>query len=275
MRCLLGCLIALLGACTHAKVPTTTAASSATGSPAAAATGSEIPASGATETSPKGHGHPQPDSSSSETGSRHEFHRPTHRFEDAQAWSQVFDSPERDVWQKPDEVIAQLHLTPDAHVADIGAGTGYFTVRLAQAVPRGRVLAVDVEPNLVTFIQRRAASDGLTNVEARLAPTDDPQLPPGLDVVLVVNTYHHIAERPAYFRKVRQALAENGRLVLVEWRMGKQEHGPPDDHKLPPEVITSELAEAGLELCREWDELPHQHVLFYGTHCQGAAKHQP
>ncbi len=126
---------------------------------------------------------------------------------------------------------------------------------------------MDVEPTLVAFIEQRANKDRLTNIEARIAPTDDPQLPPGLDLVLVVNTYHHIAQRPAYFAKVRQSLAENGRLVLVEWRMGKQDHGPPDDHKLPPDVITHELAEAGFRLCREWDGLPHQHVLFYGVEC--------
>ncbi len=226
-----------------------------------------MPAAGDTETSPKGQSPEARHPAESKPGAHHEFHRPDHRFEDAEAWSQVFDSPERDAWQKPDEVIAQLRLAPDARVADVGAGTGYFTMRLARAVPRGQVVAVDVEPNLIEFIEQRAAKEQLTNVQARLAPTDDPQLPAGLDVVLVVNTYHHIAERPAYFAKVRRSLAEGGRLVLVEWRMGKQAHGPPDKHKLPPETITGELAEAGLQLCRRWDELPHQHVLFYGATC--------
>jgi SAM-dependent methyltransferase len=266
MRCLLAWSVALLAGCAPPVPPPAPTASPAANS-APTTVGSEVPAGGETETSPEGPDKADHPGTDSNPGSHHEFHRPTHRFEDAEAWSQVFDSPERDTWQKPDEVIEQLELAPDARVADVGAGTGYFTVRLARAVPRGKVVAVDVEPNLVAFIEQRASREGLTNVEAKLAPADDPRLPPDLDLVLVVNTYHHIAERPAYFAKVRQSLAADGRLVLVEWRMGKQAHGPPDDHKLPPDVITRELSEAGFRRCREWDGLPHQHVLFYGVKC--------
>ncbi len=274
MRRLLVWPLVLLGACASPPPPATP--TPVAGDPAAG--GPEAPDTGETETSPQGPAPASPPEHGSERGSHqhgghghaahHEFHRPTHRFDDANNWSQVFDAPERDAWQRPQAVIEQLGLAPDAQVADIGAGTGYFTVRLARTVPQGLVLAVDIEPNLIAFIDERIAKEGLKNVRTQLAPANDPQLPAGLDLVLVVNTYHHIAERPAYFTKVREALAPEGRLVLVEWRLGQQEHGPPDDHKLPPEVITRELATAGFQLCREWDGLPHQHVLFYGVGCQ-------
>ena len=91
------------------------------------------------------------------------------RFDDAEKWSKVFDDPARDAWQKPVEVIAALKLAPDAVVADIGSGTGYFAVRLARAVPRGRVYGADVEPEMVRFLNDRAARESLGNLSSHAA----------------------------------------------------------------------------------------------------------
>jgi tRNA G46 methylase TrmB len=95
-----------------------------------------------------------------------------HRFEDANRWAQVFENPERDEWQKPDEVIRALALRPDAVVTDVGSGTGYFAVRLARAVPRGRVLGVDVEPDMVRYLNERARREGLSNLSSHLGARD-------------------------------------------------------------------------------------------------------
>jgi cyclopropane fatty-acyl-phospholipid synthase-like methyltransferase len=126
-------------------------------------------------------------------------HTHQHSFSDADKWSEVFDDPKRDAWQRPHEVIQALRLKPNAVVADIGAGTGYFTVRLARMLPQGHVYAVDLEPDMVQHLGERAKREGLTNVTPIRAAPDDPKLPRAADMILFVNVYHHIGERKRYF----------------------------------------------------------------------------
>ena len=97
-----------------------------------------------------------------------------HRFENAEFWAKDFDNPARDAWQEPDRVLAALELQPKMVVADIGAGTGYFAVRLARAVPDGQVIATDIEPDLIRYMTERAAREGLANLRAVLTPPADP-----------------------------------------------------------------------------------------------------
>jgi cyclopropane fatty-acyl-phospholipid synthase-like methyltransferase len=185
-----------------------------------------------------------------------------HRFEDAAAWSKQFDAPERDAWQKPDEVIAALALPKDAVVADVGAGTGYFAVRLARAVPQGRVLGVDVEADMVRFIDERAAKEGLTNLKGRLTPFDRAEVDDGTDLVLVVDTYHHIADRVAYFKALLPKLSARGRLAIVDFRPSS-ERGPPKAMKMAPEFVQQELAAAGYLQVESHDFLPDQYLLVF------------
>lgn len=189
-----------------------------------------------------------------------------HRFEDPEHWAKVFDDPKRDEWQKPDEVLRELALSPAEVVADLGAGTGYFSVRLARALPKGRVLAIDVEPRLVEHMRERAKREGTPNLEAVLGSHDDPKLPERVGVVLVVDTYHHIGDRPDYFRRVKGHLAEDGRVVIVDFKKGSFPVGPPDAHKLAPEVVVSEMATAGFRHCKSFD-LPYQYMLTFRTQC--------
>lgn len=190
-----------------------------------------------------------------------------HRFEDAARWSKVFDDPERDAWQRPDDVVRELGLSADDVVADLGAGTGYFTLRLARAVPKGRVVAIDLEQSMLDWIGKRAEQQGVSNVETRLATEGDPRLPTGVDLVLIVDTYHHLTDRVAYFQRVREPLDDDGRVVIVDFKMGKLPVGPPDNHKIPRHAIVREMKDAGYALCREWDGLPYQHTLFFGERC--------
>ena len=106
-----------------------------------------------------------------------------------------FEDPSRDTWQKPDVVIDALNLEPSSLVADIGAATGYFPVRIARRLPEGRVWGIDVEPDMVRYLNARARKEGLSHLFSVLATENDPLLPEPVDVVLVVNTYHHISER--------------------------------------------------------------------------------
>jgi SAM-dependent methyltransferase len=185
-----------------------------------------------------------------------------HRFENADEWAKRFDAPERDAWQKPDALIAALKLPADAVVADLGAGTGYFAVRLARALPAGRVVAVDVESDMVRHVRMRAEREGLKNLTARVTPGDRADVDAGTDVVLVVDTYHHIDDRAAYFAALKGRLSSRGRVVVVDFKPDS-ERGPPRDHKVAADVVTKELGVAGYALVDEHDLLPDQYVLVF------------
>src|SRR5512144_1670633 len=133
-------------------------------------------------------------------------HTHQHGCSGAEHWAKVFDDPARDAWQKPHDVVQALKLAPDAAVADIGAGTGYFAVRLAHMTPQGRVYAVDIEPDMVKYLGERAQKSGLANLTPVLGAPDDPKLPARVDLMLMVDVYHHIGQREAYFRKLAPSL---------------------------------------------------------------------
>lgn len=192
----------------------------------------------------------------------HSHHTAQHRFDDADKWSKVFDAPDRDAWQRPDEVIALMEVMPGQTVADIGAGTGYFLGRLSKAVgERGFVLAVDVEPNLVDHMRGRAEREGWKNVEARLAELDDPTLQPAsVDRILVVDTWHHIEKRAEYTAKLREALTPGGAVYIVDFTR-EATRGPPPELRLTTDAVIAELREGGLlgEVVNEG--LPDQFVI--------------
>ena len=187
-----------------------------------------------------------------------------HRFDDPERYAQAFDAPERDAWQMPEQVIAALEITPGAAVADIGAGTGYFTVRLARDTAARTVYAVDIEPAMVDYVRRRADEAGLRNVVGVVAGPDSPNLPAPVDLVLIVNTYHHIPERVAYFTALRNHLAPGGRIAIIDPRKGAPGGGPPDEFRFTPEEIGAELGRADFELLSRQDFLPRQNFLVFG-----------
>lgn len=184
------------------------------------------------------------------------------RFTDPEALAKSFDNPERAAWQMPDRVIADLELQPGQRVADIGAGTGYFSVRLARAAAKPTVYAVDIEDTMLAYLAKRAGEEGLGKVKTILAAPDNPKLQEPVDMVLVVNTYHHIADRLAYFRKVRAGIRPGGKLAIVDWKKGAP-MGPADEYRFTPEEIRNELAAAGFRFVRQHDYLPNQNYLIF------------
>jgi cyclopropane fatty-acyl-phospholipid synthase-like methyltransferase len=187
-----------------------------------------------------------------------------HRFENADEWAKSFDDPARDAWQMPARVVDALRLEPGQVVADIGAGTGYFTIRLAKSPAKPKVYAVDIEPSMVQHVTRRAMRDGLTNVTAVLGAADRTNLPEKVDLVVVVNTYHHIPSRVAYFSALKAQLKPGGRVAIIDFRKGSPE-GPPEEFRFTADQISAELTKAGLALQTTHDFLPRQMFLVYGA----------
>jgi predicted methyltransferase len=185
-----------------------------------------------------------------------------HSFSGAEQWAHVFDDPKRDAWQKPHEVIQALALGPDAVVADIGSGTGYFAVRFANMVPRGRVYGVDVEPDMVRYLAERAKREHLQNVVAVAGAPDDPRLPERADLVLMVDVFHHIENRASYLRKLRASLKPGGRIAIIDFRLDSPE-GPPQAARIAPEGVIAELEGAGYALATEHRFLPNQYFLVF------------
>jgi len=185
-----------------------------------------------------------------------------HSFSGAERWARVFDDPARDEWQKPDDVIRALKLAPEALVADIGAGTGYFAVRLARAVPKGRVYGVDAEPDMVRYLTHRAQREGLANLTAVAAKPADPGIPAAVDVVILVDTYHHVPDRERYFRDLKKSLKPRGRLAIIDFTLDSPV-GPPKRARIPADAVKQELARAGYALADEHRFLPNQYFLVF------------
>jgi len=189
-------------------------------------------------------------------------HTHQHTFKDAERWSHVFDDPERDAWQKPHQVIQALALAPDARVADLGAGTGYFSARLANMLPKGRVYAVDIEPDMVRFLRDRAKREKLGNLVAVQGASDDARLPEKVDLILLVDVYHHIEGREAYFRKLRASLRTGGRIAVIDFTLDSP-RGPPVAARVAPDAVKAEMRAAGLAPAAEHRFLPDQYFLVF------------
>jgi SAM-dependent methyltransferase len=176
------------------------------------------------------------------------------------AW---LDRPEREAEEAPSKAIAALGLKPGAVVADIGAGSGYYTVRLAKAVgPTGRVVATDLKPGMLTLIRGAVAREKLTNVEVVQGGADDPRLPSKtFDLLLMVDVYHELAAPQAFVRKLKDALKADGRLVLIEFRGEDQRVPIRPEHKMTVAQVREELAADGFRIERIIDTLPWQHVI--------------
>ncbi|MGH7255294.1 MAG: class I SAM-dependent methyltransferase [Nitrospirales bacterium] len=188
--------------------------------------------------------------------------RPT----DIQDYLRHLDSAERDQYQKPEEVVAALQLQSGMRVADLGAGSGYFTRRLARAVTEsGKVYAIDVEPDMLAYTQKSVEGMGApASVEYLLAEPDSPGLPDGsVDLIFLCNVYHHLENRTQYFARVGRALRPGGRVVIIDFYTDQRsgDVGFPRRHLVAQDTVRSELGRAGYRLLREHHFLPRQYFL--------------
>ena len=184
------------------------------------------------------------------------------RFNDIDKWVKAFEDPERVKWQKPAEVVKAMDLRAGDVVADIGAGTGYFTRLFALAVgTEGKAIGLDIEESMVNYMKEDARKLGFANYEAKVVPTDDARLAPdSIDVVFLSNTYHHIANRVDYFKAVAKGLKKDGRVIIVDFYKNT-DFGPPRDHKLAKAVALKEMNEAAYQLVKTHNILEHQYFL--------------
>ncbi len=174
------------------------------------------------------------------------------------------EGPDRDEWQQPERIMDALGIADGAHVADLGAGGGWFTIRLAHRVgPNGIVYAEDVQKPMVDAIDRRVQREGLNNVRLILGGFTDPHLPRGaVQAALLVDLYPQIQDPVALLKNVRAALTPNGRLGIVDFKPGGFGPGP-DDNRVAPETIIKDAAEAGLRLVSHETFLRYQYLLVF------------
>ncbi len=186
----------------------------------------------------------------------------------------MLEAPDRAAWQKPDQIMDALSIADGSRVADIGAGSGWFTVHRAQRVgPKGEVYAQDVQPQMLEAIRRRVQREGLRNVDVRLGTGSSPNLPAGaLDAVLVVDTYPEvdIDDRVTFLRNLAGALKPNGRLGIVNYTPGHGGPGPDEGRVESASVETDARAAGLLVVARE--NLPYQYLLVLAQARAGSPK---
>ena len=187
--------------------------------------------------------------------------------EDLAVYLAKLEGSERVEWQHPDAVVAALGLRAGDVVCDVGAGPGYFALRLAQAVgPEGRVHAIDAEPRMIELLRQRAAEAGVTNIHP-LHASDGAALPPEpCKRILIVNAFHHFPRGAEYLRALGQKLLPGGRIVNVDFHAGELPVGPPPDHKVARETFLAAADEAGLEVVSEETFLPYQYFVVLAPH---------
>ena len=183
----------------------------------------------------------------------------THDFE---TLVQRFEDPKREQWQNPELVIRRLGDLSGKTIADIGAGTGYFSFRLAKHAKK--VIAVDIDQRFIDYIEDKNASleHGLP-IETRLATRDDPRLAVGeADIILIVNTYHHIENRPEYFTSLLKKMRTGSKLVIIDFKKEETPVGPPLETKLSEAIVAKELMDAGCESINiDKGSLPYQYII--------------
>ena len=179
----------------------------------------------------------------------------------------LLEPPDREAWQKPDQVMDALRIAEGTTVADIGAGGGWFTIRLARRVGQsGKVFAVDVQRLMIEAIQRRVQREGLSWVTPVLGDYDDPKLPEDArtDAVLIVDAFHEMEDPVLMLRNLARTLKPQGRIGIIDYREGDGGPGPDAVERVSPNVVISQAAAAGLKLVERHTFLRYQYFLIFG-----------
>ena len=189
-----------------------------------------------------------------------------HRLhDDPKAYIASLEDPHRESYQKPNDVLDALALKPGEVVADIGAGSGYFTLRFSNTIGvSGQIYAVDVSPDMIDYINRRILETGAKNVTTVMAAADDPRLPDAsVDRIFICDTWHHIENRPQYLARLRKVLRAGGQIIMIDFQKRELPVGPPVDMKIAREDLIQQMESAGFHLAQEHAFLPYQYFLVF------------
>jgi ubiquinone/menaquinone biosynthesis C-methylase UbiE len=177
----------------------------------------------------------------------------------------LLEGPDREQWQKPDQIMDALLIADGSKVAEIGAAGGWFTIKLARRVgPNGKVFAEDIQPEMIEAIRRRVEQEGLTNVRTVLGTPKDPRLPAGLDGVLIVEVYREMDDPVELLKKVAASLKPQGRVGIVDFTAGGGGPGPAPEERVAPETEIQTAEAAGLQLIKREDVPPFMFLLVFG-----------
>ncbi len=194
-------------------------------------------------------------------GGDHAAHR---LHADPAAYIKALEDPKRDAYQKPHEVMDALAVKEGEIIADIGAGSGYFTMRLAHHVgSKGRVYAVDVSPEMVRHLHGRVRDAGVPNVSPILSLPDDPLLPQPVDRFVIVDVWHHIENQSGYLALMKKLLKPGGQVVMIDFHKRDLPVGPPAQMKIAREDLLKQMESAGFRLAAEHTFLPYQYFLVF------------
>ncbi len=183
-------------------------------------------------------------------------------FKDVQKYIEFLERKDRELWQKPDAVIKELSLKGTEKIADVGAGSGYFTFRLSKELPKGKVYAIDIEPEMIRHIHHKAVSNNIRNIEAVFSTPDNPHIPEDVDLVFICDVLLHVKNKEDWLKSVFCQMKDDSKLVLVEFKEGNLPEGPPEDMKIPLEKMVSIATNAGFVNLMQNDELlPYQYYL--------------
>lgn len=182
-------------------------------------------------------------------------------FENTKKYIEFLEKNDRSDWQKPDAVVSYLQLKGSEIIADIGAGSGYFSFRFAGVLTKGKVLAIDIEPEMLRYIHHKSMSLGIKNIEVLLASHDDPKVPRGIDMVFMCDVLHHIKNRAVWLSKLSSEVRKGAKLILIEFKEGALPEGPPEKMKISNKEILSIVGNNGFKLLKQnTDLLPYQYI---------------
>ena len=186
-----------------------------------------------------------------------------HEFDNPEMFAKMFDANERDLWQKPNEVIESLGLKDNDVVVEIGAGTGYFTIKLAEYLKQGTVISFDKSRKMVEYLRKRVSDLSFSNVDVRHLEDGRMDLKEKTALIMCVDVYHHIGERILFFSSLKQYLNSDGLIVIID-RPVNSPVSPPHGHQTPPELVKQEMEQAGFKLVDVFDFLqPYQFYLAF------------
>jgi ubiquinone/menaquinone biosynthesis C-methylase UbiE len=185
--------------------------------------------------------------------------------QDPKAYINTLEDPQRDAYQKPHEVLTALRLKPGEVIADIGAGSGYFTFRFSHFVgEKGKIYAVDVSPDMILYINRRIRDLKLNNVISILADPDDPLLPDrSVNRFFFSESWHHIENQTKYLSLMKRMLKPGGEVVMIDFHKKELPVGPPPEMRIAREDVINQMEKNGFRLAKEHTFLPYQYFLIF------------